>query len=55
MRKASKNKRLTMEDRVTIEVLVGTGLSFSVIGRRIDQAGITQAKERSRFLERISP
>lgn len=45
MRKASKNKHLTMEDRVTIEVLVGTGLSFSAIARRIGKDRTTVAKE----------
>ena len=34
MRKASKNKHPAMEDRAAIEVLVGTGLSFSAIARR---------------------
>ena len=35
MRKASKNKHPAMEDRAAIDVLVGTGLSFSAIARRV--------------------
>ena len=45
MKKARKNKHLTMEDRVTIEVLAGAGLSFSAIARRIGKDRTTVAKE----------
>lgn len=44
-KKVRKNKRLAMEDRVTIEVLVGAGLSFSAIARRIGKDRTTVAKE----------
>ena len=59
MKKARKNKHLTMEDRAAIEALARAGLSFSAIARRIGKDRTTVAKDvrarRYRIVKGASP